>query len=262
MVKALFYTCSSYPKIAAPHRLSLSDDYEICMLSSITGSIGVYSDVVRVVLEFKRGERDIRRLDIGKNIAKALLLCFQDLGYKMSAEMCISAVILAYIDVVQTEIEKDFYRALRRVFNAIQVSEISDSIEFIRAMRIIGGNFNTLLDKAGISERKVEIEGLTLQHIFDELAKYDPLFGGFSNIQKVIDVIKLVDKIYVEHMNIVVALSKLSIEMVKDNINLDVPSDKLLELLKVDTSCRKKGIYLTYIMPYVAYSSLYLIKSK
>ncbi|MEM2628164.1 MAG: hypothetical protein QW775_07940, partial [Ignisphaera sp.] len=89
VIKALFYSCSSYPKVAVPHRLSPSDDFEACVLSSITSAIGIYNDVLRIVIEFKRGERDIRKLEVGKNIGKSLLLCLQELKHKMSVEICI-----------------------------------------------------------------------------------------------------------------------------------------------------------------------------
>lgn len=244
--------------MAAPHRFSLSEDYEACILSSIISVLGVYDSILKSVLEFKKGERDIRRLNIGKNIAKALSLCFQDSGYRMSTEMCLTSTILTYIDIIQTEIEKDFYKALRKVFNALQVSEVDDTIELVKVMRNIGGNFYLLLDRAGISEKKIIIEGITLYQLFEEFSKYDPLFECFSRVQKVIDTIKLAEKIYNEYKNINNSLSRLFMEMVRDKA--PISSSKISEIFRIDSDYRKKGICLTYVMPYIAYASLYLVK--
>jgi len=66
VVKALFYACSSYPKIASPHRLSFSDDYELCALSALTPVITFHSYVSKVMEEFKYGNRGVKDLEIEK----------------------------------------------------------------------------------------------------------------------------------------------------------------------------------------------------
>ncbi|MCC6016812.1 MAG: hypothetical protein LM582_07210 [Desulfurococcaceae archaeon] len=258
VVKALFYTCSSYPKIAAPHRLSPSDDFEICILSSVTNIIELYSDIYRVIAEFKRGERGIGKLEIGRFFAKSLNNCFKELKYGMSLEMCLVTPTLSYVDILETEIEKDFRKVLRRFINILQAQDIEESIEFTKVARNIGGRLATLLEKAGVSEHRIKVEGLTLYNIFDELSKYDPLFESFINVQKLIDVVRLAEKLYKEYGNINEVLSKVFLELVKDKITPH--SGKLADLLKMDLDYRRRGVYLQYIMPYLSYASLYIVK--
>lgn len=259
VVKALFYACSSYPKIGAPHRLSISNDYEICMLSSIVASLGLYDDVYKIILEFKRGERDVKRLEIGKKIAKALSLCIQDIGYKMSLGLCISSPILLYTDFIQMEIDKDFLKALRRVFSIIQASKDEDVVEFVRIARSLGGDIMLLIDKAGITEKRVFAEALSLQNIFEELSNYNLVFKWFSDISGVIDAIRLADKFFNKNKDLNYSLIMLFIELARGII--DIPTDKISEIIKIDAVYRKKGVDLSYLIPCLAYASLYIIKT-
>ncbi|MEM1542544.1 MAG: hypothetical protein QW101_05995 [Ignisphaera sp.] len=260
VVKAVFYTCGSYPKIAAPHRYSISNDYDLCILSSISSAIEIYSKVLRIVDEFKRGERGLGGIEIGRNIARALSTTLQNIGYNMSIEMCIASVYLIYIDVFQEEAEADFRKALRRVFNATLSTDALDSIEFIKVLKNIGGGYHNLLDKADISERRISLEGLSLGHVMDVLSKHHPVFECFSNVQKVLDIVNQGDKVYTETRDINKTLSRLFIEIAKKSI--DIPRESLTELLKVDTIYRKKGIDLGHIVPCLVYPALYIIKQK
>ncbi|MEM1644334.1 MAG: hypothetical protein QXL96_00450 [Ignisphaera sp.] len=258
VTKALFYSCSSYPKIAAPHRFSPSDDFETCILSSITSALGVYNNVLRIILEFKRGERDIRKLEVGKNIGKSLLLCLQELKHNMLVEICIVAPMLIYIDVIQTEIERDFHKAFRRFFNVLQVLDIEDSREFIKFARNVGGYLYSLIERSNISEHRILIEELRLYNVFEELSRHDPSFEWISNTQKIWDAIKLAEKLYNEFKDLNIALSKLFLELAKNKI--DVTSDKLIDILKIDVNYRRKGLNLSYLLPYLGYAALYLVK--
>jgi len=258
MVKALFYTCNSYPKVAAPHRLSSSDDFEACILSSIMNAVELYDDVYRVVLEFKRGERSIGKLEIGKIFAKSLNSCFRELKHKMSLEMCLTTPILLYIDILETEIEKDFYKALKRFISIMQVQEIEESLEFIKNARNIGGRLGVLLDRADISEHRIKVEGLTLYNIFEELSKYDQLYEPFIKIQKTIDVVRLAEKLYSELGDLNETLSRIFLELAKDKIAIS--SAKLVDILRIDMNYRRKGLNLQYLMPYISYASLYIVK--
>lgn len=260
VVKALFYTCSSFPKIAAPHRYSPADDYDICVLSSLSSSLEIYSKVVKNIEEFKRGERSLKDLEIGRNMARALSSTVKNIGYSVSVEMCISSTYLVYIDIFQNDVENDFYKAVRKIFTALYFMDVVDSIEFVKILKNIGGKYYVLLDKADISEKRIMVENLSLGHVMEILAKHNSVFKCFSNVQKVIEIINQSSKIFEETKNINKTLFKLFIDAAKNKIeNL---RESFIELLKIDIAYRKKNIDFSYILPCLAYAALYIIKTK
>uniref|UniRef100_A0A7C2VB50 Uncharacterized protein n=1 Tax=Ignisphaera aggregans TaxID=334771 RepID=A0A7C2VB50_9CREN len=250
-------------RLAAPHRLSTSDDYELCVITSIVSTSSVYNDVLRVVTEFKQGVRTLRNLEIGKNLAKALTSCLQELEHRMITEMCLVAPMLVYLDVIQSKIDKDFYKALRMLLNALQVSDVVDSIELVKTIDSIGGHLQLLLRKTDITARRISIENLTLYNVLDELAKQSPMFECFTNTQKILNVIRLSERLYNEHKNINTALSKVFIKLAKEKIDIaNSDNNNIVEILKVDAKYRREGLDLTFLLTYLAYAALYLVKMK
>ncbi|MEM2627187.1 MAG: hypothetical protein QW775_02935, partial [Ignisphaera sp.] len=53
-------------------------------------------------------------------------------------------------------------------------------------------------------------------------------------------------------------LSRLFLELIKNKV--EITSNKLLDILKIDVNYRRKGVNLSYLLPCLGYAALYLVK--
>jgi hypothetical protein len=262
VVKALFYACSSYPKIASPHRLSPSDDYEQCIFSALIPTITLYTTVNKIMEEFKYGNRGVKDLEIGRMIAKGTSLLLQDVGYRINIPVAISAIIIIYIDTCLSTVAKDFHDALRRVYNAMHSTPPNEVAEVVKSLRAVGGEFAKAIELAELSERRVAVEGIDLARLFSILSQYIKAFEPLTHHQRILEALLIAEKSFRNLNNINATLSATFIELAKNALpdNVDLSRARAPELLRLDLSFRKQGHDLSYLMPYIMFASLYIIK--
>lgn len=262
VVKALFYACSSYPKIASPHRLSFSDDYELCALSALTPVIAFHSYVSKVMEEFKYGNRGVKDLEIGKTMSKGVSILLQDIGSKTNIPVAVTATTIIYVDAYLHTITKDFHDALRRVYNAMHFTPPTEVAELAKLLKAFGGDIAKAIELAELSERRIVVEGVDLVQFFSTLSQYIKAFEPLANQQKISESLLIAEKAFKNLRNINAALSATFLELAKSALpsDVDVGKAKLLELLKLDTHLRRSGCDLSYLMPYIMFAAFYVIK--
>ncbi|MEM0026655.1 MAG: hypothetical protein QXT53_01800 [Ignisphaera sp.] len=265
VIKALFYACNSYPKISAPHRYSLSDDFELCVLSSILPATTSHEIVYNIVAELRSGRRTIRELEIGKMITRNIMLLLKELGYNIPIPVVISSTIILYIDAyLSNKIEKEFHEAVKKVFNALNLTPSQETVELLKIFNNVGGEFRKIIDASELTERRVLTEDLSLGQMFSIISRYNKGFAFFISLQRILNVLTMADNLFKSLQSINNILSKIFIELAKDDIPTGIDFDKTVfaNLIKIDLEMRKKGIDLTYLMPYIMLASFYLVKTK
>ncbi|MCC6045175.1 MAG: hypothetical protein LM572_00075 [Ignisphaera sp.] len=262
VVKALFYACSSYPKIASPHRLSSSDDYELCILSALTPAVALHDHVNKIVDEFRHGYRGVKDLEIGKTIAKGIALLLQDIGYRTSIPITVTAVIVIYIDTCFQTIAKDFHDALRKIYSAMHSTPSTEVAELAKLLRTAGGDFAKVIELNELSERRIIMEGVDLAHFFSILSQHIKAFEPLAHQQKALESLTIVEKAFKNLHDINAALSVTFLELAKSFLpgGIELSKAKLSDLLKLDIAFRKSGRDLSHLMPYIMFASLYIIK--
>lgn len=265
VIKALFYACNSYPKISAPHRYSPSDDFEICVLSSVLPAATSYDLVYNIVAEFRSGRRTVKELEIGKTIAKNIALLLTELGYNIPIIITITSTIILYIDAyLSNRIEKEFHEAVKKVFNALNLTPPQEAVELLRIFNNVGGEFRKNIDESELTERRIVAEDLSLGHFFSIISRHNKSLTFFTSLQKILDVLSMADNLFKSLQNINSTLSKMFAELARDSIPIKIDFDKTAfgSIIKMDLEMRKKGTDLTHLMPYIMLASFYLVKTK
>ncbi len=144
------------------------------------------------------------------------------------------------------------------------LNKTEDSIEMIRGLRRFGGRITYILDQIGLSEKRIAIEDLKILDIIKLLGEQHSGFRSLSQIQRMINVLNLAEKIFKELRDLNTTLSIVSLQLAKEELGINIDPMKrdpryFAELLRIDREYRRKGIDLGYIMPYIVTSSLYLI---
>lgn len=263
VIKALFYACSSYPKVAAPHRLYPSEDYEICILSTLIPAVSLYSHVANIVSEFRRGDRSIGSLEIGKTMARGISIIVQDMGFRANVALAMHSALSSYLDALTDVAVRDFREALRRLYQALLYVPADETSELIKVLRSVGGEYARVLDLLELSERRAVMEGMNLADLFSLMARHMKVFEPLANQQKVLSIIASAENYFKITRNINTALSLTFIETVREALpqSINLAKAQLQDLLKLDISYRKAGKDLSYAMPYIIFASLYLVKS-
>ncbi|MEL9940139.1 MAG: hypothetical protein QW632_01505 [Ignisphaera sp.] len=265
VIKALFYACNSYPKVSAPHRYSLSDDFELCVLSSILPATTSYDSVYNIVVELRSGRRTVRELEIGKMIAKNITTLLKELGYNIRISIVASTTIFLYVDAyLSNRIEKDFHEAVKKVFNALNLTPSQETVELLRIFNSVGGELRRIIDVCELTERRILTEDLSLGQLFSIISRYSRDFTFFTSPQRILDVLTMADNLFKSLQNVNAILVKIFLELAKDETQIRIDFDKvaLASIIKMDLEMRKKGVDLTHLMPYVMLASLYLVKTK
>jgi len=265
IVKAFFYACNSYPKISAPHRYSPSDDFEICILSSIIPATTFHENIYSIVNDLKYGRRGVRDLEIGKTIAKSIAFMLRDMGYKISIPITTTSIITTYIDALLfSKIEKEFYEATKKIFTALNLSPVQDTVELFRIFSSMGGEFHRIIELSELTEKRILVEGTSLGQFFELISMHYKHFSFFTSTQKVLEILTLADKLFNESQNINTALSRLFMELAKNVVQMKIDLDKMViaDAIRIDIEMRRKGIDLTHFMPYIMLASFYIVKTK
>jgi len=264
LIKALVFSCSSYPKICAPHRFTLSRDYDLCILSGLLAVSSINNYVDNVIEEYKYGKRSISDLEIGKVMNMVFIEGLRDLGTQFNVIIGVTSVIATYIAHHVQKMGTNFHDSLRNIYRSMMFNKTEDSIEMIRGLRRFGGEITHILDQIGLSERRIAIEDLKIFDIIKLLGEQHPGFKSLSQIQRMVNILGLAEKIFKELRDLNTTLSIVSLQLAKEELGIDIDLTKrdpryFAELLRIDREYRKKGIDLEYIMPYIVTSSLYLV---
>ncbi len=94
LIKALVFSCSSYPKICAPHRFTPSRDYDLCILSGLLTISSINNYVDNVMEEYKYGKRSISDLEIGRVMNMVFVEGLRDLSTQFDV---IISIVKKYI---------------------------------------------------------------------------------------------------------------------------------------------------------------------
>ncbi|MEM0005585.1 MAG: hypothetical protein QW406_01825 [Ignisphaera sp.] len=261
IVKALFYACNSYPKIAAPHRLSPSNDFEICVLTALSSILDIDSNVRRYVEELKKGLRGINDINIGVSIVQGLLSSLRNFGSNAMIEISIASTMSLYINYIIRLQQLDFHESIRCLYRAMSLNDVNETLSFIRTLKNFGGEIAVLLDKADIAERRVFVENMKLSDVLQNLSRVSLKFEAFANMQKVLNVLNTVEDIAKNLNNINLILSRLSLLLLEEK-SIKLSDRSIADILKVDMDYRKRNRNMIHIMPYIVFASLYMVLTK
>ncbi len=264
LIKALVFSCSSYPKICAPHRFTPSKDYEICILSGLLSVSSINSYVDSIVEEYRYGKRSISDLEIGKMMNIVFVEGLRDLSIQFDVIIGITSIIATYTAHHVQKMNVSFHDSLRNIYRSMMFNRTEETIEMVRGLRRFGGGIGYILDQIGLTERRISMEDLKIFDVIKLLGGQHPGFGSLSQVQRMISILGSAEKGFRELGDINVTLSLISIQLAKEelgiNIDLNVKDPKhIVELLRIDKEYRRRGIDLGYIMPYIIMSSLYLV---
>ncbi len=264
LIKALVFSCSSYPKICAPHRFTPSRDYDLCILSGLLTISSINNYVDNVMEEYKYGKRSISDLEIGRVMNMVFVEGLRDLSTQFDVIIGIVSIIATYTAYHVQKMGMNFHDSLRNIYKGMMLNKTEDSIEMIRGLRRFGGRITYILDQIGLSEKRIAIEDLKILDIIKLLGEQHSGFRSLSQIQRMINVLNLAEKIFKELRDLNTTLSIVSLQLAKEELGINIDPMKrdpryFAELLRIDREYRRKGIDLGYIMPYIVTSSLYLI---
>jgi hypothetical protein len=261
VTKALFYACDSYPKIAAPHRFSPYNDFEICILTTFSSIAEVYLNVRKYIEELKKGLRVITDINIGETLAQGLMSSLKNVGSNAIVELSIASILSLYLNYMMRIMQFEFHDSLRHLYRAMSLNNVEETLTFIKTLKNFGGEIAILLDKAEITERKIVLENARLIDVFQNLSRVSLRFEAFTNLQKVLNVLNIVEDIARNLNDINSILSRLSLILCDEKFTKLDPKS-ITEILKIDIEYRRKNKSMLHIMPYIVFASLYIVVVK
>ncbi len=262
VIKALFYACSSYPKIAAPHRFSQFNDFETCTLTAMSSILGIDSNVRKYIEEFKKGLRGVNDLNLGESLVQGLQLSLKNVGSNAMIEVSMASTMSLYVNYIVKLQHLDFHESIRHLYRAMSLNNTNETLLFIKTLKNFGGEIATLLDRTEIAERKIIVENMKLSDVFQILSRISLRFEAFANMQKVLNVLNIVEDIArsLNDINSILSRLFLLISLEEKSIgSADYKSISITDILKRDIEYRKKNINRIHIMPYIIFASLYMV---
>lgn len=262
-IKALFYACSSYPKIAAPHRFSPSNDFELCILTALSSVLDNDLNVRKYIEELKKGLRSIDNINLGESLTQGLLSSLRNVGSNAIIEVSIASTIALYVNYMVRLHRLDFHESIRYLYRAMSLNNPSETASFVKALKSFGREIAAIIDRAEIAEGRIVLENMKLGDVFQTLYRISPRFEAFANIQKLLDVLNTVDSITRSLNDINSVLSRLSLMLALEEKSMKLIDYRSLgDVLRTDVEYRRKSIDKLHIMPYVVFASLYLVVAK
>ncbi len=266
LLKALFYACSSGPKIAAPHKLSLHGDYEACVLSAFS-ALEAVQKLFRRLEQFSRGEIALGDIGVGTAMSEAISYGFRELGARMPVEIVLTAPLVAAILWFRQSGGHSIADAVNTLNRALVTSRSEESALLVSSLRRVGGEVAWYIEQADLSERRVKMDGLSVYDVFSALSTVSQ--GRFSFVVELSPVSALAAAAISDlregaGVNEALTRAFVSIAYSRGYIpRLDVPkvmsSRDVLTLLKLDNEYRKRGLYLVHLVPYVMAVSIELV---
>ncbi len=256
LMKALIYACGSYPKPGAPHRLSPEDDFERCVITGLSSS-EVLRDLLHNLDSVERGVIAIGDIGLGKAMAKCVEEASRELGHRFIVEIAMAmpmATILAW-----AERKGEGTNFVKRV---LTLAPPEDAKHLVEVLRSLGGEYAFDLERADLSERRVIVEGLSLDDVLEALSRFSKRYLYIRNVD-VHGMCAKVSKYIDAGRNLSEALAAsyaelLEREGVKGVMEL-FERRSLVELLKMDSDMRRKGEKYYYLMPPVLYVSTLMV---
>ncbi len=266
LLKALFYACSAGPKIAAPHKLSLHGDYEACMLSTFSALEAVQRLFHRLE-RFARGEIALGDIGVGTAMSESISYGFRELGARMPVEIVLAVPLVATILWFRQSGCHSIADAVNTLNRALVTSRSEESALLVSSLRRVGGDIVWYIEQADLSERRVRMDGLSIYDVFSALSAVSQ--GRFSFVVELspistLTAVAISDLREGAGVNEALTRAFISIASSRRYIpKLDVPklmsSRDVLTLLKLDNEYRKRGLYLTHLVPYVMAVSIELV---
>ncbi len=255
ILKAYHYACSAYPKLAAPHRFSPHEDYDVCMLTAYA-ALEEVSYLGERLEELRRGSRTLAELGLGEAMSRAVQRALREVGHGLDIGIALSspiATVLAY----GTVRGMSFGDALNIVKRALVLSKPEDAVHLVKVLRLLGGEYAWFLEQCDLSERSVEVSGLSLRNVLERLSSVSKLFKPFVDLDRVLEVASFIKKDLDrgEGLNFAIVRSFLALAKSMEGLEVEIPqkfsSSIVLNLLRLDGELRKKGVDLRYLVPYL-----------
>ncbi len=253
--KVALYTCSSYPKICAPHRLRPGDDFEVCVLSSVISiqcSLDVYTKVAAII----EGRATLGDLGVVDAMAKSLLENERELGHRVIPEL-----VLAYPIVVAVySYMKHGYRypeAIRTTMRHLSIVSGEPVVQLVKAMRAFGGDLTWIVEQCDLTERRVKVENLSAYDVLQALSRHSVRFRFFTDMERCIELSTAIRRAIDETLDPPIAIAMVFNEFVKEveRLDISIPRERrsfVNEMLKIDLAMRREGRDYSHLLPYVA----------
>jgi len=252
-LKAITYACSSYPKPGAPHRLSLDDDFERCMITGLS-SLHVVEELLRSLEKLERGSIALGDIGLGKAMAMCIEEAARELGHRLVVELSIAIPVAVLMGWAEQKEE-----GIALVSRALALAPADDAKELVEVLHSLGGEYAYDLEKADLSVRKVSVEGMNLDEVLEALSRAASRYRYVKYVD-VYGFLKAVTRYIETGRSAVEALaypfiSLLESEGVKGVREL-FEKRAVLELLKLDASLRRRGARFDYLMPPALYTAV------
>jgi len=258
LLKAIFYACSSGPKIAAPHRFSLHGDYEPCILTSFSSIKAIDKLLYRLEM-FLRGEVALGDIGLGVAMSEAISHGLRDLGAKLNIEVALSIPLATMLIWLRTSARRSLPEAMNTIIKALQLSQSDEGIQLVSMLRKLGAEIALYVEEANLSERRIRMEGLSVYDVFTALSRVS--HGRFSFIENLSSVVTLATSA-LKGIDSGAGVNEVLTQVFIDVAHtygyipkVDVPKamtvQDIIRLLKLDTEFRKRGMYLAHLLPYV-----------
>ena len=258
LLKAIFYACSSGPKIAAPHRFSLHGDYELCILTSFSSIKAIDRLLYRLEM-FLRGEVALGDIGLGIAMSEAISYGLRDLGTKLNIEVALSMPLATTMIWLRTSARRPLSEAMNTIIKALQLSQSDEGIQLISILRRLGAELALYLEEANLNERRIKMEGLSVYDVLTALSRVSQ--GRFSFIENLGSVTTLASsalKGIEDGAGVNEMLTRVFIDVAHMHgyvPKIDVPKvmtvQDIVRLLRLDNEFRKRGVYLAHLLPYV-----------
>ena len=263
LLKALLYTCSASPKICAPHRLSLSNEFELCMVTGFA-ALEPCKEVASRIELVERGDLDLAGLELGKAIAEALSQAMHELGHRMVIEIALAMPVASAIGKL-IEGGRALSDAMSIVRRAAMLSTPNDALSLVSALRRLGGDYALIVERADLSDRKIVVEGMKLIDAVAQLSSYSPSISMLFSAEEALKMLSIAREELRRGSTTLCALSKAFLSRAFEELRIaervdDVHDVKgIARVAKLDRELRSKGVRMNHLLIPLLYASIQLV---
>jgi len=264
LLRALLYTCSSFPKICAPHRLSLSDEFERCMVTGFA-ALEPSKRVAEGVERVERGEIDLGSLGLGKAMAEALSRSAHELGHRMVVEIALAMPVASALSKLM-----DGGRALGDAMNALRraamLSTTEDALCVVDALRRLGGEYALIVERADLSDRRILVENMKLLDVVNQLSNHSRAMSQLFSSSDAVAMLSAAREGIKKGVSVVHALSRAFVSRALEELGISERIDDmhtargLARIAKLDRELRGRGVRMTHLLIPLLYASIQLVK--
>jgi len=264
LLRALLYTCSSSPKVCAPHRLSLSEEFELCMVTGFA-ALEPCKEVASRVELVEKGDLDLSSLGLGKAIADALSKAMHELGHRMIMEIALAMPIASALGKL-IESGRTLSDAMNVLKRAAMLSAPEDALSLVSALRRIGGEYALMVERADLSDRKIVVEGMRLMDVVTQLSSYSPSMSLLFSADEALRMLSIARNELRRGSSVLQALSKAFLSRAFEGLGIverieDVHDAKgLARVARLDRELRSKGVRMNHLLIPLLYASMQLVR--